>query len=167
MSAAGTITNDMRRIKYTTPVVDEEIVNWFIRQVNMPLAEQTEVTYWKPFQYNDNWYWVTFSYNLHQLHYTTEDEMAIYYTPEQQQQDWSSLIFYDNNDDVNERVRRAIANPTWQRYRLRMMGAPLVRRFSLLQEWLRPNLQHLVSDEDKRLQVTNYVNTLRRMGRIK
>ena len=72
---------------------------------------------------------------------------------------WDSLDF--GNFNKNE-IARAVSDAKWQRLRKMMKGESLTKKFNMLKS-------HLRSENNSRkakIQVTNYVNALRRAGQI-
>ena len=56
-----------------------------------------------------------------------------------------------------------VMNEEWQKLRVSLAGTTLERRYSLLREWLKENN----TDRASQVQVTNYINALKRGGMIK
>ena len=73
--------------------------------------------------------------------------------------DWNSLIFGTYNA---AQVQRAISESRWQEYRANMLGTSLRSKYIALKDWLEDSEY---SDAAK-IQVTNYVNALKRGGLI-
>lgn len=75
---------------------------------------------------------------------------------------WDTLIFGRYNRTA---IASAVADPEWQALRISMIGDPLDRRFRKLRLWV-----DTASPADlpaAQVQVTNYVNALKRGGMIK
>jgi len=72
---------------------------------------------------------------------------------------WNSLIFGSYSRD---QIQRAVADPEWQVFRGELVGEPLRTKYARLLGWL------AVNDYSERfkIQVTNYVNALKRGGLI-
>lgn len=73
---------------------------------------------------------------------------------------WNSLhcghLFKDE-------IARYVVQPTWQKLRLKMKGMPLEERRLLLERWLELN----GDSRPANVQVTNYINALKRGGMLK
>lgn len=73
---------------------------------------------------------------------------------------WEKLVFgkYDFR-----KIAGAVADTQWQRFRASIKGTNLTERYKLLEEWVESH------DNNRRaqIQVTNYVNALKRGGAIK
>ena len=76
-----------------------------------------------------------------------------------QQLDWMALTF-----DVYDMptILKAVNDDAWQRLRVSLKGVPLPQRYRRLMLWLIAN-EH---SERAKVQVTNYVNALRRGGMV-
>ena len=73
---------------------------------------------------------------------------------------WSELVFGTYSP---QQIQWAVKRDNWQSLRITMLKEPLERKYEILLEWLKVNKHSLVS----RVQVTNYVNALKRGGLIK
>jgi len=73
--------------------------------------------------------------------------------------DWDKLIFGHYNID---QIQQAVADPKWQEYRTEAIGTSLESKYIALQDWLEDN-NH---SERAKIQVTNYVNALKRGGLV-
>jgi len=62
-----------------------------------------------------------------------------------------------------EEILRAIKDPKWQELRKMMKGKSLSRKRQMLNEWLKRNN----NSKKSQIQVTNYLNALKRGGIIK
>jgi hypothetical protein len=60
-------------------------------------------------------------------------------------------------------VRWAVDSKDWQTFRETLRGLPLPYRYSLLEKWVIDNNNAMQA----RIQVTNYVNALKRAGMLK
>ena len=71
--------------------------------------------------------------------------------------DWNKLHFGKlNKQDILQYVQ----NPMWQKVRLSMKGTSLNTKYITLQHWLVTNNY----SKESKIQVTNYVNVLKRGG---
>jgi hypothetical protein len=73
---------------------------------------------------------------------------------------WNSLIFGKYNI---QKIKEAVKDETWQRVRRSMLGTDLKYKYTCLLQWLGGNDYSL----EAKIQVTNYVNALKRGGLIK
>jgi len=73
---------------------------------------------------------------------------------------WSSLTFEPLTRDE---IRRYTPDPDWQDFRASLLNEGIVNRFRYLEQWL---VLHGY-DRASQVQVTNYVNALKRGGLIK
>jgi len=73
---------------------------------------------------------------------------------------WKKLTFGKYNI---LRIQSAVRDAGWQLLRLRMRGAPLQQKYDMLTEYL----ERESYSEDAKIQVTNYINALRRAGLVK
>lgn len=72
---------------------------------------------------------------------------------------WEGMIFAHYSPGE---IKRCVEDPTWQAFRLKLKGLTLRAKFSHLCTYLQ---QH--NSYQSRVQVTNYVNALKRGGLIK
>lgn len=72
---------------------------------------------------------------------------------------WNSLIFGSYN---RVQIRTAVDDSNWQKFRESLRGANLPNKYVQLLEWL---MKRGYTEKSK-VQVTNYVNALRRGGLI-
>lgn len=72
---------------------------------------------------------------------------------------WKTLIFGKYN--ITE-IKRAVKEPKWQEFRKGLKGISLEQKFRELKKWLRRNR----NSKRAKIQVTNYVNALKRAGLI-
>ena len=72
---------------------------------------------------------------------------------------WNSLIFGSYSRD---QIQKAVADPEWQVIREELVGEPLRTKYARLLGWLAVNDY----SERSKIQVSNYVNALKRGGLI-
>jgi hypothetical protein len=72
---------------------------------------------------------------------------------------WSKLIFGQYSP---EQIDKAVKDEKWQEVRRSMKGVSLIEKYNTLERWLRKNSH----SEKSKIQVTNYVNALKRGGLI-
>lgn len=72
---------------------------------------------------------------------------------------WGHLIFGSFN---REQILEAVNDDDWQIARVQMLGDPLGVKYRVLEIWLQEHNYSLKS----KIQVTNYVNALKRGGLI-
>jgi len=72
---------------------------------------------------------------------------------------WDSLDFGVFSP---QEIARAVRDEVWQRYRKMMKGKSLTEKFNMLKNHLRSENY----SKKSKIQVTNYVNALRRAGQI-
>lgn len=70
-----------------------------------------------------------------------------------------SLVFGKYN--IKE-IKKATSDTKWQRMRVSLKGQPLQVRYRMLSDWLVKNK----NSRKSRIQVTNYINALKRAGMI-
>ena len=73
---------------------------------------------------------------------------------------WDKLIFGSFDREV---IRKAVDSDVWQKFRKSLKGIPLDAKYYELERYLK---QHNHS-WPARIQVTNYINALKRSGLIK
>ena len=75
-------------------------------------------------------------------------------------QDWDKLVFskYDK-----EEIKNAVVKRDWQKHRFSMIGQSNNVKYRMLNQWLKKKRQSKIA----KVQVTNYVNALKRAGLIK
>ena len=61
-----------------------------------------------------------------------------------------------------KRVLEAVQDPDWQNLRMMMWGTSLETKYQMLEKYAQNNLT-----EEKKIQITNYVNALKRGGLLK
>jgi hypothetical protein len=71
---------------------------------------------------------------------------------------WSSLIFGSYS---HAEIAAAVSDPVWQSIRVSLLYTPLETKYAALQEYIGG-----APDPVRRIQVTNYVNALKRGGLI-
>jgi len=74
--------------------------------------------------------------------------------------DWKKLTF---GKYKILRIQSAVRDAAWQLLRMNMKGKPLQDKYNMLVE----HLEKENYSENARIQVTNYVNALRRAGMVK
>ena len=74
--------------------------------------------------------------------------------------DWNELIFGIYNIKT---IKEAVKDTSWQKTRKSMLGTTLETKFETLYMWLESNNYSVKS----KIQVTNYINALKRGGLIK
>jgi hypothetical protein len=75
--------------------------------------------------------------------------------------DWDALY---EGSLTREEIKGAIAKPSWQRFRLELVGKTLSTKYLALWWWKRYGPGE---KEVRAIQVTNYINALKRGGLIK
>jgi len=85
--------------------------------------------------------------------------------------DWQKLIF---GSFSREEIRDAVQNGDWQMLRMSLMGTSMLTKYKALLEYLAiddwtdvPDAVREYRAKVRRVQVTNYVNALKRGGLIK
>jgi len=73
--------------------------------------------------------------------------------------DWDSIHFGKLN---KLEILQAVADADWQSVRVEMKGASLEVKFGMLKDWL----SYCNYNRRSRIQVTNYINALKRGGLI-
>jgi hypothetical protein len=63
-------------------------------------------------------------------------------------------------------VKGAVADAEWQEFREKLHGIPLSFRYDMLKQWVDRH-QGGTNENNARIQVTNYVNALKRAGMLK
>ena len=60
-------------------------------------------------------------------------------------------------------VQNAVDSKNWQEFREKLRNVPLSYRYEMLEQWVETNKNAMQA----RIQVTNYVNALKRAGMLK
>jgi hypothetical protein len=72
---------------------------------------------------------------------------------------WKELVVPTTREEIN----RYVKDPEWRSLRERLVSVVLVTKYATLQEWLREHDYNRKSQ----VQVSNYINALKRGGMIK
>ena len=73
---------------------------------------------------------------------------------------WKSL---DYGPITKAEITEYVKDPSWQRFRIEMLGTSLETKYAMLKGWLAASLY----SREAQVQVTNYYNALKRGGQIK